>query len=189
MAKRQLTGPYSKVTNKNVFPILPLRAQLLAAATNVTVYETVDLRLTPHENMVMDIMKIETWVAPEGYDETTGDGSAVIHVACLDRVDATPNLDTEANFETDASIFYYSRSRFIHSVGGGALNKLVNVDHHHVEYYTEPWTVAKNVAWAAEYVNGTAFVLTATVRAIIWGRIRTHVSDAEYRDIWERQVG
>lgn len=189
MARKQLTGPYSKVTNKNVFPILPLRTQLTAVTTNVTVFETVDLRLTLHENMVMDIMKIETFMAPSGYDESVADGNSVLHAALLDNVASQPNLDTEAEYETNPAFVYYNREVFFHTLGVAGGYQLNKVGNHHVEYFLEPWTVAKNVAWAFEFVNSTAFVLGAIARFIIWGRIRKAASDSEYRDIWERQVG
>lgn len=191
MAKRkQLTGPYSRVTAPNVYPVVPIKNVLATAANSTPVYEEVELNLQFEVNEVFDIMKIESWILPAAYDGAIASGTADCHMALLDSTLSTENVDTDATFEAMDDLIFYAEETYIHTQGAAAalIMHPWMAASRHLEFYTEPFTVARNVLWTIVLNQSTAFFTgnIITGRVIIWGR-RRRASDSEFKDIIYRE--
>lgn len=189
MAKRSSgTTPYSKVMSPKVFPVVPLRTALDTAADDTPVYEEVELNLQFENNEVFDIMKVETWLSMTTVPANPANGGLDGHVGLLDNPSSIANLDTDVTFETIPELFYYAKMSWtFFEDAAPASHQHFKHDVYHVNVYTEPFTVARNVRWTLT-VNPSAdfFGYAMSLRGIIWGR-RRKASDAEFKDIIYRE--
>ncbi len=189
MARKRGTNPYTKL-GKNVFPVVNFRNNLVTAADDTPVYEEVDLGLQTglEDNLVFDIMAVETWMDPTGYDESVADGAIDIHCALLDNPGETSlNLDTDAVFESTEEIIYYDHHSWLHTLGTAGGFREIQSTMHKYQKFDEPFVVARNVAWTIT-LNQTTVIFTGAacnLRAMIYGRKR-RAPDSEYKNLLYR---
>lgn len=174
----------------NVYPVVPLRNEVITVTDAVPVSEEIDLALDFTENMVYDIMEVETWIDPVAVDVTVATGGSVdIDFALLDNPASVANLGTPAVFETAPEVIYYAHATWLFAKDAvPTSHSLVRADMYHTHKFDEPFTVARNllISLVANTGGGLMFANAFTGRMIVWGRKRK-ASDKEFKDILYRQ--
>lgn len=189
MAKRKMiTGPYSKVTARGVYPVVPIRHQVSTVANTTPIYEEVDLDLQHEINEVFDIMEIETWMDPAVYDATQAAGNCDLHVGLMDNVASVRDLVVGTTWETAPELVYYSVAQWKHHFGTDVGQNLVRSGVYHNRKYDEPYTVARNLLWNVQVSANSPFFVgyAMQMRGIIWGRKR-RASETEFNSILYRE--